>query len=163
MYYKKMKCFIYDFVVMLFVLMAVYFGLIYTDILTISFNVNILTIALVMILIVFFIQMFNQVFFIGIRAICDLLFKNYIILKAIYVGQTVYRGSAFSEVNSNYTKGEGVKRIKKTYYKVIVKCNNRNITLTSNEYMPLSQGKSYTFTVGSTSHIIVGVMETKSI
>ena len=157
MYFKTMKCFVYDFIVMVFVMATVGASMIYTDLIVVSFNASILTIALIIILFVYFIQLLNQVFFIGLRAICDLLFKNYTELKGVYVNQVNYRGSAFSEKNSSYIEGEGVKRIRRTYYKVIVDSCGKNISLTSSEYISLSQGERYAFTIGSTSRIIVGV------
>ena len=107
MYFKTMKCFIYDFVVMLLVMVAVGASMIYTDLIVISFNANILTIALIILLLVYFIQLLNQTFFIGLRALCDLIFKNYTELTGVYVNQVSYRGSAFSEKTAIMLRAKG--------------------------------------------------------
>ena len=159
MYYSKMKSFIYDFAVMLFVIITVSVFMIYTDLVIISFQPHFLSIALIIILLAYFLQLLNQVFFMGIRAICDLLFKNFRHVKGVFVNQINYRGSAFSEKNSKYKKGEEIKRIRKYYYRIIVDCDGKKITLTSSDFLDLSQGKKYIFKIGSTSHIIVDVIE----
>jgi|GEM_PF-4849019 len=88
MHFKKMKYYIYDFAVMLFVVIAVSVSMVYLDLITISFRAHFLTIALIIILIAYCIQLLNQVLFLGIRAICDLIFQNYVQIQGVYVGPT---------------------------------------------------------------------------
>lgn len=154
-YYNKFKPFVKDLFVMIMTLVLLYIGIMYNNLIQIRVSANILAVALIVIMVLYLIQLINTTVFRGVRAICDLLFSNYIDINAVFIQQIATRSSTFSDRYSDYKKGEGIKRIRTNYYNVIVGYNDKKITLITAEPVNLVENCSYTFKIGKTSHIIL--------
>lgn len=128
----------------------------------IKIDINFLTIGFILILVVYVIQLFNEIVATGIRAMLDLIFKNYITLKAVFIDQLPIRSNSLSEKIILDKNSHKVIRTRRTYFKIVIQCHGKYLVFISQEYLEIEKGKKYLFLIAATSQIIVSVDEIKS-
>ncbi len=152
---NKFKPFILDFIVMMFVIIVVSFCLVYNKWIEIRIiKINVVMISLSIMSLFYLLYICNNTIFLGIRALVDCCFQNYITVECVYIKQIMAR-NAFNEKYSMSNSRTEIKRVRATYYDVIVECEGRRMSFVSSEPMVLNENELCLFTIGKTSKVIV--------
>jgi len=149
---QKLKPFILELAVFLFVVAALILGLFATDSISITIRPTMISILFFFVLAVW-IAIYVVPFAVrDFWAVIDAVFRCYEEVPLKFVEQFPYRASTFTDV-----RGKDGLSIYTDFYRVITKDRSGKVTLIAPEYYELKPG-NYIFTIAKHSKIIVDVL-----
>lgn len=154
MSYKKIKPFLVDSLVCLFVVAITVNSFIYLGYLRIEIDFNLKTVILLIILAIYLLKILNNTIVIGIKGLIDFLLNKSYSVRATYLNIIPLRHSTFS---TKITKDR--KRFTPTYYWIIAETEEKKIFMVSSEYIEFIKDKEYIFEMGYYSHILLNSKE----
>lgn len=157
MHWKRLKPYVIELLVFLFVTAFVCGFYIATKFIIIQWSFMTLILAIMVFLWLFY-YVFTFVPF-SLAVVLDLITNNYTTVKSEFVEQFIFRSSSFGDRNKAIKElTHANSKVNKTYYyKLIVKNKSGIDILTSSEYFELRSNVVYEFTYGKYSKALVNV------
>lgn len=148
--FKIIRPFIIELLTFIFVICGIFLGLLAGNYIEIIFHINLFTIGIITIVVLFIILYFSRVVNIGVKALIDFIFQQTKQGKYIFIRQLPYQASIFTEkFGPNHKRSLGM------YYLIQVKNCEQIYTFISPSYVELEEGKVYIITSARSSHILL--------
>lgn len=155
--FKKIKPFVAETAVSLFVMILIPVGLLCSGLIEVTVRLHVLTVALGVLLFVLLLFLLFRVIRWGVKALFDYIFQRTRTDTYEFVQQLPYRASLFSEKWVTHTE-----RSVGMYYLIQAKKDAGAVTLISPEFLALTAGNNYVFETAAFSRIIIGCSDAKA-
>ena len=149
MYWTKLKLFVYDFLIAIFVIISTLFGL--NEISYIKLNLT--TVGAICIFIYYFGHFVNNAAMIGLKGIFDFFLKNYKCVD-MRVKEIFPKNTSFFSTEIEWRKGEKIRKEHVYYSAVLENENAETLLVFSSEFIHLQKEKKYRFVIGGMSKIL---------
>lgn len=150
--FRQIKSFVYELLILLFVLAVGTACLTELKWIEIVIHPNFLFIATAIVLLIVIGKYLSRIINWGIRAFFDYVFQRTCVQKGYYIKQLPFYASSLLDTRArNGVISKGM------YYVVEIECAGALHTLLSSKYLPLEEGKEYSFKIAASSLIILEV------